>query len=37
MNNTKTAQRKALLAAITVFVIGGGDNSTGRRAARLLL
>lgn len=35
MNNTKTAQRKALLAAITVFVMGG-DNSTGRRAARLL-
>ena len=24
MNNTKTAQRKALLAAITVFVMGGG-------------
>ena len=23
MNNTKTAQRKALLAAITVFVMGG--------------
>lgn len=36
MNNTKTAQRKALLAAITVFFMGGG-NGTGRRAARLLL
>lgn len=35
MNKTKTAQRKALLAAITVFVMGGG-NGTGRRAARLL-
>lgn len=35
MNNTKTAQRKALLAAITVFFMGG--NGTGRRAARLLL
>lgn len=35
MNNTKTAQRKALLAAITVLSWGG--NGTGRRAARLLL